>query len=112
MRKPDIKAAEKADKLLKQIRQERRIKTVFLREDLLINWFATGLEKPTSGFISVVEGIPKHTFVMGVEFNMQYGAFMFLLGSMEFEPVPEGQYAPALNIIIKQFDNEKSNDSV
>ena len=99
--------AAEADKLLKQIRDERRIKTVHLREDLLINWFATGLQKPTSGFITVVEGVPNPVFVMGVDYDMQYGAFRFLLGSMEFDKVPEGQYAPALNLSIKQFDNEK-----
>lgn len=100
-------AAEQADKLLKQIRQERRIKTCHIREDLLINWFATGLQQPTSGFITIVEGVPKPVFVMGVDYDMQYGAFRFLLGSMEFDAVPEGQYAPALNLSIKQFDNGK-----
>ena len=107
----DERTMERAAETLKQIRDERRIKVAMVREDVLLNWFASGMERPTSGFITFIEGIPKDAICMGVDWALEYGAFKFLIGSLTFDPVPEGQYAPAVNITIRQF-NEKNNDSV
>lgn len=102
----ELEQQARAAKIVKRIKEERRIKTVFIREDILLNWFANGLKQPTGGFITAVEGIPDNAIPMGVEWRQEYGAFCFLLGSLEFDSVPEGQYAPALNILVKQVSHE------
>jgi len=96
------RAMERAAETVKQIRDERRIKAAYIREDLLLNWFASGMEHQTGGFITFIEGIPKSAICMGVDWALEFGAFKFLIGSLEFDKVPEGQQAPTVNITIRQ----------
>jgi hypothetical protein len=99
----DQRNQERAAELLKQIRDERRIKVAYIREDILLNWFATGMEHQASGFITFVEGIPKDAICLGVDWALEFGAFKFLVGSVDFDSVPEGQQPPTLNISVRQF---------
>lgn len=103
---------ERAKETQQKIMDERRLRMAYVRGDLLLNWFANGMNKPQSGFIIYIEGIPENTLLLGVDYSLEMGGFKFLLGSLEFTPVPEGEYPKPLNISIRQFDNEKSNDSV
>ena len=103
---------ERAKETQQKIMDERRLRMAYVRGDLLLNWFANGMNKPQSGFITYIEGIPENTLLLGVDYSLEMGGFKFLLGSLEFKPVPEGEYPKPLNISIRQFDNEKSNNSI
>ena len=108
---------ERANDTQKQIIDERRLRMAYVRGDLLINWFKNGMDQPTKGFITFIEGIPENTLLLGVDYHIEMAGFKFLLGSLEFDKVPEGQYPEALNITIRQFNdseagNEQNNNSL
>lgn len=112
MRKPHKSEMDSAKRVQQQIMDERRLRMAYVRADLLLNWFANGMQRPNSGFITFIEGIPENTLLLGVDYSLEMGGFKFLLGSLDFEPTPEGEYPKPLNITVRQFDNEKSNDSL
>lgn len=103
---------ERAKETQQKIMDERRLRMAYVRGDLLLNWFANGLNKPETGFITYINGIPENTLLLGVDYSLEMGGFKFLLGSLEFDEVPEGEYPKPLNINIRQFDNAKNNDSI
>lgn len=98
-----------AAKTQKKIMDERRLRMAYVRGDILLNWFKNGITAPQTGFITFVEGIPDDVLLLGVDYSLEMGGFKFLLGSLEFEPVPEGEYPQPLPISIRQFDNEADN---
>lgn len=113
MRKPFSKKQaemEKAKATQQKIMDERRLRMAYVRGDLLLNWFANGMERPAKGFITFIDGIPENTLLLGVDYHIEMNGFKFLLGSLEFEPVPEGEYPKPLNITVRQFDDENNND--
>lgn len=93
--------AKRAAEVMKQISQERRYKLAVVRGDLVVNWFINGMKKAKSGYISFVNGAPEDTVVLGVDYQIEYGAFVFLLGSMEFDSVPEGEKPETLMISVR-----------
>lgn len=112
MRKPFSgaqKEMEKAKATQQKIMDERRLRMAYVRGDLLLNWFANGMELQNSGYITFIEGIPENTMLLGVDYSLEMNGFKFLLGSLEFDKVPEGEYPKPLNITVRQFDNENNN---
>jgi hypothetical protein len=96
---------ERANETIKQIMDERRLRMAYVRADLLLNWFANGMERPEKGFITYIDDVPANTILLGVDYHIETGGFKFLLGNLEFDPVPEGEYPKPLTISIRQFDN-------
>ena len=97
---------------VEKIQQERRFKLAYVTGDAVLGWFTYNIGEPVSNERTYIKGVPKHTVVLGVDYETQHGAFVFLLGNMNFAPVPMGEYPPTLNIYTKVVLDEKSNDSV
>lgn len=93
--------AKRAAAVMEQINAERRFKLAIVRGDLLVNWFTQGMKKEKSGYITFINGVPENTLVLGVDYEIQYGAFVFLLGSLDFDPTPEGEKPETLQINVK-----------
>jgi hypothetical protein len=92
---------KRAAEVMKKIYDERRIKTAFVRGDFLLHWFKKGINQPSDDYITIVDGIPEDVLVLGVDYEAQVAAFVFVLGSLDFEPVPEGEVPESLKIKIK-----------
>lgn len=93
---------KRANETQQKILDERRLRMAYVRGDVLLNWFANGMERPSNGYITFIEGIPENTILLGVDYSLEMGGFKFLLGSLEFKQVPEGEYPKPLNITIRQ----------
>lgn len=94
-------AQKQAAETVKRIHDERRYKAAYVRGDFLLHWFSAGIQQPTDNYITMVDGVPADALVLGVDYVPASAAFMFLIGSLEFEPVPEGLQPEAVKIKIK-----------
>lgn len=83
-----------------QIKQGRHFKLAYVSGDMVLNWFTYGIGQPTSE-ISSIKGVPDGTIVMGVDYDIEYAAFVFLLGNLEFESLEMGVRPEILNITTK-----------
>lgn len=92
---------KRAAEVIERIHSERRYKTAYVRGDFLLHWFSAGIQQPTDNYITIVDGAPKNVLVLGVDYEPQVAAFVFLLGSLEFDPVEENVKPEALHIKIK-----------
>lgn len=93
---------ERAKETQTKIMDERRLRMAYVRGDVLLNWFSNGMTQPGNGYITFIDGVPDNTILMGVDYSLEMGGFKFLLGSLEFEPVPEGEYPKPLTITIRK----------
>lgn len=92
---------KRANETITRIHEERRYKVAYVRGDFLLHWFSAGIQQPTDNYITIVDGVDKNTLVLGVDYEPQLAAFVFLLGNLEFDQVPEGEKPEALKIKIK-----------
>lgn len=89
---------EQAAKIFEQIKKERRFKLAYIDGDQMLNMFAHAIGRPYGKEMTSIEGVPDNTLLMGVDYELEYGAFCFLLGNLEFEPLAENIRPAALNI--------------
>lgn len=95
-----------ANKTYERIKSERRFKLAYVSGDMVLNWFTVGIGQPITPERTYIKGVPKNTLVLGVDYETQHGAFVFLLGNSNFKPVPVGEYPPTLNIYTKVVSDE------
>ena len=89
---------ERAAEIYKKIKDERRFKLAYISGDQMVAMFARGIGQPVSNEITRIEGVPGNTLVLGVDYEIEYGAFCFLLGNLEFEPLEENVRPEALKL--------------
>lgn len=89
---------ERAAEIFNQIKKERRFKLAYIDGDQMLNMFAHAIGRPYGKEMTQIEGVPDNTLLMGVDYELEYGAFCFLLGNLEFEPLEENIRPEALKI--------------
>lgn len=80
---------ERTAEVQQKIMDERRFRLAYVHGDQVVNWFRAKTGEPISE-VTTIEGIPDNTLVLGVDYELEYGAFAFLLGNLAFEPLEQG----------------------
>lgn len=94
----------RAKEVAQQLHDERRFKLAYVSGDMVLNWFTHGMGKPLDPGKTYIQDVPENTILMGVDYDQQRGAFVFLLGHLDFEPVEAGIIPPVLNIKVTDRD--------
>lgn len=97
-------AMKKAKEVAQRIHDERRFKLAYVSGDMVLNWFTHGMGKPLDPGKTFIMGVPENTILMGVDYDTQRGAFVFLLGHTDFEALDQGIMPEALNIKVTDRD--------
>lgn len=97
---------ERAAEIYKKIKDGRHFKLAYVSGDQVLAWFTREIGKPVTPETASITGVPENTLVMGVDYELEYGAFCFLLGNLEFESVTENVRPAGLTLSIKA-NNEK-----
>lgn len=92
---------ERAAEVYKKIKTERRFKLAYVSGDQVLAWFTRETGKPITPETAHIVGVPENTLVMGVDYELEYGAFCFLLGNLEFESVEENVRPAGLTLSVK-----------
>ncbi len=87
---------ERAAEIYKQIKDERRFKLAYVSGDVMLGMLARGIGQPINNEITTIKGVPDNTLLLGVDYEIEYGAFCFLLGNLEFESLEENIRPEAL----------------
>lgn len=91
---------------MEAIRAERRFKAVVVPE-----WWVmfllqlgvgmpTGEEKGSEIMVPAARPMPADAFIIGLRFVFEAQCLMMIVGSREFEPVPDGEAAPLLRDVM------------
>lgn len=89
---------ERAAEVVSQIKAERRFKLAYISGDVMLAMLAYKTGKPFGNEVTSIKGIPDNAILMGVDYDIQYGAFVFLIGSLEFDSVPEHERPEGLTL--------------
>lgn len=89
---------QRASDTLNTIRDERRFKLAYVSGDIMLALLAREIGKPITPEQTRIKGVPDNTLLLGVDYELEYGAFCFLLGNLEFEPLDEGIRPEALTL--------------
>lgn len=96
--KAEREAMKVAAGIYQQIKDERRFKLAYISGDMILALLAREIGKPITPEVTRIKGVPDNTLLMGVDYDIQYGAFVFLLGNLEFESLPEGERPAGLTL--------------
>lgn len=84
-------------KTMKEVMKEKRFKLIFLGEQLFIDMLSS---KQAFNLITDKE-IPDDSAVVGIHRDATRLGFLLRISSETFEPVPEGEMIPSLDISVK-----------
>lgn len=89
---------ERAAEVYKKIKEERRFKLAYVSGDVMLAMLSREIGKPINNEVTTIKGVPDNTLLLGVDYEIEYGAFCFLLGNLDFEPLEENIRPEALHL--------------
>lgn len=88
--------------VLRQIKDERRYKLAYVSGDSILELLARGIGKPIVDGETIIKGVPDNAVLLGIDYEIEYAAFVFLIGSLDFDTVPEGERPEGLTLYVRR----------